>query len=88
VKRLPLVLLCTVLAAGACSGSAPSAGSGGPKTSLLSGRPGVADGPALAVKVDNTARAHPQVGVDAADVVYVEEVEGGLTRLAAIYSSS
>jgi Protein of unknown function (DUF3048) N-terminal domain/Protein of unknown function (DUF3048) C-terminal domain len=55
---------------------------------VLSGRAGVADGPVMAVKVDNTARAHPQVGVDAADVVYVEEVEGGLTRLAAVYSSS
>jgi hypothetical protein len=54
---------------------------------VLSGRAGASDGPVLAVKVDNTARAHPQVGVDAADVVYVEEVEGGLTRLAAVYSS-
>ena len=42
----------------------------------------------LAVKVDNTAKAQPQVGVDAADVVYVEEVEGGLTRLAAVFSTS
>jgi Protein of unknown function (DUF3048) N-terminal domain/Protein of unknown function (DUF3048) C-terminal domain len=55
---------------------------------VLSGRADAADGPVMAVKVDNTARAHPQVGVDSADVVYVEEVEGGLTRLAAVYSSS
>jgi hypothetical protein len=54
---------------------------------VLSGRAGRSDGPVLAVKIDNTAKAHPQVGVDAADVVYVEEVEGGLTRLAAVYST-
>jgi hypothetical protein len=40
-----------------------------------------------AVKVDNTSKAHPQVGLSKADVVYVEQVEGGVTRLAAIYSS-
>jgi hypothetical protein len=44
-------------------------------------------GPVLAVKVDNTAGARPQEGVAAADLVYVEEVEGGLTRLAAVFSS-
>jgi hypothetical protein len=41
----------------------------------------------LAVKIDNTRLARPQLGLEAADVVYVEEVEGGLTRLAAIFSS-
>lgn len=55
---------------------------------LLSGRTGRRDGPVVAVKIDNTAKAHPQIGVEAADVVYVEEVEGGLTRLAAVYSST
>lgn len=41
--------------------------------------------PALAVKIDNVADARPQTGVGSADVVYVEPVEGGLTRLVAIY---
>ncbi len=41
----------------------------------------------LAVKIDDTKAAHPQIGVEDADVVYVEQVEGGLTRLAAIYTS-
>ncbi len=45
------------------------------------------DGPVIAVKIDDTAFAHPQVGIKEADVVYIEQVEGGLTRLAAIYSS-
>jgi hypothetical protein len=55
--------------------------------SLLSGREGVKDGPVLVVKIDNTSSARPQAGLDAADVVYIEQVEGGLTRIAAVYSS-
>ncbi len=55
--------------------------------SLLSGRAGAKDGPVLAVKLDNTSFANPHSGLKQADVVYVEEVEGGLTRYAAIYSS-
>jgi hypothetical protein len=41
----------------------------------------------LAVKVDDTNAAQPQVGLESADVVYIEQVEAGLTRLLAIYSS-
>src|SRR4051812_20850331 len=41
----------------------------------------------VAVKIDDTAGARPQVGLDRADVVYVEQVEGGLTRLVAIFNS-
>jgi hypothetical protein len=52
----------------------------------ISGRVGT-DGPVLVVKVDDTTQAHPQVGLEKADLVYIEEVEGGLTRLAAVFSS-
>lgn len=52
----------------------------------ISGRVGT-DGPVLVVKVDDTTQAHPQIGLEKADLVYIEEVEGGLTRLAAIFSS-
>jgi hypothetical protein len=52
----------------------------------ISGRIGV-DGPILAVKIDDTSLARPQIGLEDADVVYIEQVEGGLTRLAAIFSS-
>jgi hypothetical protein len=45
------------------------------------------DGQVLAVKIDDTDAAHPQIALEHADVVYVEQVEGGLTRLAAIFSS-
>lgn len=53
---------------------------------VLSGREGI-DGQLLAVKIDDTNMAHPQIGVEDADVVYIEQVEGGLTRLAAIFST-
>ncbi len=53
----------------------------------LSGRSGN-DGPILAVKIDDTEQAHPQAGLEDADIVYIEQVEGGLTRLAAIFSST
>jgi hypothetical protein len=52
----------------------------------LSGRVG-SDGPILVVKIDDTTAAHPQAGIEDADVVYIEQVEGGLTRLAAVFSS-
>ena len=49
--------------------------------------PGLPQGTVLAVKIDNTAGARPRVGVDKAAVVYVEPVEGGLTRLLAVFST-
>ncbi len=55
--------------------------------SPLSGRPSPRGLPVLAVKVDNVAGAFPQAGLDEADLVYVEEVEGGLTRLTVVFSS-
>ncbi|MBT2396719.1 DUF3048 domain-containing protein [Streptomyces sp. ISL-100] len=41
----------------------------------------------LAVKIDNVAPARPPTGLDRADIVYVEQVEAGLSRILAIYSS-
>jgi hypothetical protein len=46
------------------------------------------NGPLLAVKIDDTKEAHPQIGISEADNVYVEQVESGLTRLLALYSSN
>jgi hypothetical protein len=53
----------------------------------ISGLPG-GDGPVLVVKIDDTRQAHPQIGLESADIVYIEQVEGGLTRLAAVFSST
>ena len=47
----------------------------------------VPDRPALAVKIENTAGGRPQTGLTGADVVFEELVEGGLTRLLAVYHS-
>jgi hypothetical protein len=55
-------------------------------TNVLSGREGL-NGPVLVVKIDDTTQAHPQIGLEDADIVYIEQVEGGLTRLAAVFSS-
>jgi hypothetical protein len=41
--------------------------------------------PALAIKVENAPEARPQTGLDKADIVFEEPVEGGLTRFIAVY---
>ncbi|MET7488186.1 DUF3048 domain-containing protein [Streptomyces sp. NPDC005538] len=46
-----------------------------------------AAGPVLAVKIDNVSAARPQTGLDSADVVYAEQVEGGLSRLMAVFAT-
>lgn len=43
--------------------------------------------PAVVIKIDNVTAARPQTGLNQADVVYDAMVEGGLSRLAAIYQS-
>lgn len=43
--------------------------------------------PALTIKIENTPEARPLWGVDQADVVYEEIVNGGITRLAAIFNT-
>ncbi len=41
----------------------------------------------MVVKYDNTPAAQPHRGLTSADVVYVEPVEWGLTRIAAVFST-
>src|SRR5918996_6524394 len=48
--------------------------------------PGVEVGcPAVAVKIENSPSARPQRGLEKADLVFEERVEGGITRFLAIY---
>jgi len=90
VKRVTkggLLLICSLFLLTACgsSGIGKIAGvKSGPNA--LTGIPGV-NGPVLFVKIDDTQPAHPQIGLNRADVVYIEQVEGGLTRLAAVFSN-
>lgn len=57
-----------------------------PERNILTGLEG-ANGEIVAVKFDDTRYAHPQKGLDAADVIFVTQVEAGLTRIMAIYTS-
>jgi len=43
--------------------------------------------PSLAAKIDNHPSARPQVGLDEADIVFEELVEGGITRYLAVWHS-
>jgi hypothetical protein len=54
---------------------------------LYTNLPG-SSGKVFAVKFDDTNEAHPQQGVESADIVYITEVEAGFTRLMGIYSSN
>jgi Protein of unknown function (DUF3048) N-terminal domain/Protein of unknown function (DUF3048) C-terminal domain len=45
----------------------------------------VPDRPVLAVKVENLPEARPQAGLNKADIVYEEPVEGGITRFIVLY---
>ena len=49
--------------------------------------PVLARRPVLVVKIDNAPKARPQAGLIDADVVVEEEVEGGITRFAALFHS-
>jgi hypothetical protein len=58
-----------------------------PLTGLPATNPSMAAQPAVIVKIDNDAAAPPQSGLDEADVVYEEVVEGGITRYLAVFQS-
>lgn len=47
----------------------------------------VAARPAVSVKVDNSPDGRPQAGLDRADVVFEEKVEGGVTRFISVFQS-
>lgn len=64
-------------------GSSPTPG---PSTDPAGHEPDPERASALVVKIDNVAEARPHTGLDKADVVYVEPVESGLTRLVAVYT--
>jgi hypothetical protein len=65
---------------------APTVAQPDPTDPLTGEKP--SDAKVVAVKVENIAAARPQVGLNSADIVFVEEVEGSLTRLVAVYHTS
>jgi len=54
----------------------------------LTGLAGIPKGPVVAVKMDDTSRGRPSLGLEKSDVIYIEEVEGGLTRMVAVFASA
>ena len=86
-KSLAMLIL-AVLVLTSCATDSSSSGRDNSQTyNSISGRIGT-DGPVMVVKIDDTSAARPQIGLEEADLVYIEQVEGGLTRLAAIFSST
>ncbi|MPZ66647.1 MAG: DUF3048 domain-containing protein [Pseudonocardiaceae bacterium] len=88
--RSAAVAVFAVLFAGCTAAPPPPAPAPSPPpapVSPLTGLPTDLAAPVLIVKVDNVGSARPQTGLMAADVVYVEPVEGGVSRLAAVYQS-
>ena len=97
-RTIAAVVLAGLISVAGCSGS--SSGNGGtsapppsssppplPATNPLTGE-AASRNPVIAVKIEDTALGRPQAGTNQADIVYVEQVEGGLTRLMAIFNST
>ena len=96
--RVSAISLSLALVLGACGGSdSDSAGSGSngaptktPPVWSLTGLPGPDDAqiqPIVVVKIENDPIVRPQTGLERADIVFEELVEGGMTRFAAVYQS-
>jgi hypothetical protein len=74
---------------GSSSGKPTTSAASGP-TAALTGLPidpALRERPILTVKIDNHPQARPQFGIDRADVIVEEKVEGGLSRFMALYQS-
>ncbi|MDQ4134444.1 MAG: DUF3048 domain-containing protein [Actinomycetota bacterium] len=91
---VPLVLALALVATAACSkdkdeatAAAPAASTRYPLTGLPVNDPATASRPTLFVKIDNEPGAFPQVGLNDADLVYEEMVEGNYTRLLSVFQS-
>ena len=67
------------------AGSSPPAVDRWPLTGQVA--PKTPTEPALSVKIDNAPAAHPQSGLNQADLVFECLVEGGMTRFLAVYQS-
>ena len=78
------VLAAVILAAVFGTGSMAAAETG---PSPLSGLPSGAGQPVVMVKYGNSRPDRPHYGLNQADLIYVEEVEWGLTRIAAMFNT-
>ncbi|HEX2241339.1 MAG TPA: DUF3048 domain-containing protein [Actinomycetota bacterium] len=97
--RVAAILVALSLGIGACSGDEPQPGPSAlptasptptpdptcPLTGLKPSNPSALERPAVALKIENSPAARPQHGLEDADLVYEEIVEGGITRFMAIF---
>jgi hypothetical protein len=84
------VVAFAVLLAGCGPSAAPSrpaAAPPPPPTTSAAPAPPTPGPPALAVKIDNVREARPSRGLGSADMVYVEPIEGGFSRILAVFAS-
>ncbi|HVM06751.1 MAG TPA: DUF3048 domain-containing protein [Acidimicrobiales bacterium] len=58
-----------------------------PLTGVILTDGNVAKRPAINIKIDNGPQGRPQAGIDKADVLIEEKVEGGITRFVAVFHS-
>ncbi|MFP5351636.1 MAG: DUF3048 domain-containing protein [Actinomycetota bacterium] len=98
-RLLAVLAACVVLVAGACSSDDPEPPAVAAPTPTptptpdpkcpLTGEdpadPALVSRPAVAVKVENHPVAYPLSGLEEAEIVFEELVEGGITRFMAIY---
>ncbi len=75
----------TTTAGSAVAAATSTSGAVCPLTGLPAPGGAVPHRSAMAVKVDNYPTARPQTGLTAADVVFEEPVEGGVTRYVAVF---
>ena len=88
-KTFALAAILSLTMAAGCSGGDDESADEGP-TWPLTGEQGYPEGDtrqAVTVKIENTDAGRPQIGIDSADLVVQELVEGGLTRLAVMFHS-
>lgn len=85
MKRVSVLLLALFLTSCSFLGDSQDVGRE-VERNVFTGKPGN-NGKVLAVKFDDTTYAHPQQGLESADIVFVTQVEAGLTRVMGIYSS-
>jgi hypothetical protein len=96
MKRVSTISLVVLIVASACTSHKTSAATKtspppppiAPLTGLIvaPGSPFLTRG-ALAIKIENTPDSRPQSGLENADIVVEEQVEGGITRFIAIFQS-
>ena len=89
-KATPSTSPATVSSPPASTTSAPPATTAPPVVAVnpLTGVAPVPAGPVVAVKIDDTASGRPMRNINQADVVYIEQVEGGLSRLLAVFATN